>query len=100
MAKVDKDKPDSEIYTFESDSPIQVPVDDNGKYQTTGTARPFLRFAIGALAGIEMALQSLQDKGFDQFRKGDDVTFECIGSTPATQRGFSAMPQFTITVDR
>jgi len=45
-----------------------------------------------------MAVQDLKSQGFDFFRAGDYVTFECTEVQPPSQIGFSEMPLFNVSV--
>lgn len=62
-------------------------------------ARKITRFAMPPLAGFEMAVQDLKANGFDGFRLHDACIIKCVGIQKSTQRDFSDMPLFEISVD-
>lgn len=92
-------------HQFHCDEPktLEIPLNEKGRFDLdNGKMTHVDKFAVGALTGIEMALDAVMSnsngafKGF-QFR--DRVTFKCTGIAPA-ERGQNPMPEFTITIDR
>jgi hypothetical protein len=75
----------------------------NGKVVPKGTegaeARKLDQFAMGALAGYQMALDDLKAQGWKGFQLHDRVWIKCVELQPATQRGYSDMPMFEITIE-
>lgn len=87
-----------EIHQFSCVSPLEVPLAQDGKFNVNGKMTKLEKFAVGQMAGIEMAIQDLKTQGFDFFRTTDYVTFECTDIQQATQAGFSDMPLFVVSV--
>lgn len=87
-----------EIHQFSCVSPLEVPLDENGKFNPNGKPTKLEKFAVGNLSGIDMAIQDLKTQGFDFFRTSDYVTFECTEIQPALKFGNSDMPLFTVSI--
>ena len=90
-------------FLLQEPSTLDVPVDDNGKFFADGKKMLNVdKFAIGALKGFMMALQSLQESTpwFSTFQRGDLVTITCTGVQEPSQHGYSPMPEFEVKVDR
>lgn len=87
-----------EIHQFVSIGDVTVPLSDDGKFSPHGKPTKLEKFAVGQMAGIEMAIQDLKTQGFDFFRMTDYVTFECVDVQPPTQAGFSEMPLFSVSI--
>jgi hypothetical protein len=66
---------------------------------TNHAAKSITRFAMPPLAGFDMAYQDLVANGFDTFRHGDRVVIRCVGIQKSTNREFSDMPMFELSVD-
>lgn len=85
-------------------STITVPVDERGKLDLeNGKEMPIDKFAIGNLAGFDMALQVAMSKApwFKGFQMRDRVKISCIGIQKAQENsGNSDMPEFEIAVER
>ena len=87
-----------DIHHFNCVSPLSVPLSSEGKFSPDGKLTKLDKFAVGNLAGVEMAIQDCKDQGFDFFRNSDYVTFLCTEIQPSTQPGFSDMPLFRIVI--
>lgn len=79
---------------------LEVVLDSRGRISVEGKKQSITRVAIGNLTGFEMALESLKESGFTGFRFGDTVTIECTDVQEASEQGRSAMPKFTVLVER
>jgi hypothetical protein len=82
-------------------SSLVVAVDEFGicTKKGDGEQRQITQFAMPPLAGFDMAVQSLQSNGFDNFRFFDKVIIECVDIQEAKEFGYSDMPMFEISVD-
>lgn len=80
---------------------LKVKLNDRGRLDSNGTEQEIDKFSVGALTGIEMALDALRVTApwFGEFKLHDKVQFECIGIQPGVN-GNSPMPEFSITVER
>lgn len=79
---------------------IEVPLNDKGRLDyDRGKNTKVNKFAIGALTGIQMALQVAESGGFRHFQPRDIVTIECTGIQPA-DNGLSPMPEFSVEIER
>lgn len=81
---------------------IEVPVNDKGRTDyKLGKPTKVDKFAVGALTGMEMALDALRVNApwFKSFEMHDKVTFNCTGIT-AGENGNADMPEFLIEVER
>jgi hypothetical protein len=76
---------------------MEIPV-TNGKYDANGTLEKCDKFAMGALAGWEMALELLRDQGFRGFQVGDYVTILCTGIQQSSDREMSDSPNFEVWI--
>lgn len=76
-------------------------LDANLKVAKKGTDAVIDRFSLGALAGIEVALNDIKAKGFDNFRYRDRITITCTGISKGDESmGMSDSPDFKIDVER
>jgi len=94
----------SECHQFLCAKPevIEIPTNEKGRVDfKNGKATKVDKFAVGALTGIEMALDAVKVNApwFRQFELRDKVTFTCTG-VQAGQNGNSDMPEFLIEVER
>jgi hypothetical protein len=94
----------SECHQFLCMMPEVIEVPTNGKGRVDykdGKPTKVDKFAIGALTGIEMALDALRVNApwFRSFEMRDKVTFSCTGVQPG-ENGNSDMPEFLIEVER
>lgn len=55
------------------------------------------KVSIGGLKGFEMALRA---SGADRLEVDDAVIIKCTGLTPAEKKGYSAMVNFDVSIDR
>lgn len=81
---------------------LEVPVNDKGRTDfRNGKPTKVDKFAVGALTGIEMAIDALRVNApwFSKFEMRDKVTFHCTGVQPG-QNGNSDMPEFIVEVER
>jgi hypothetical protein len=76
---------------------MEIPV-TNGKYDANGIPEKCDKFAMGALAGWEMALELLRDQGFRGFQVGDYVTILCTGIQQSSDREMSDSPNFEVWI--
>ena len=84
-----------------SPSKLTVHVDENNhiiSHDAPGKDIEIDQFAIGALAGIQMAIDDLKANGFTGFKLHDRVWFKCVEIQEA-QPGQNPMPFFEITVE-
>lgn len=81
---------------------LEVEVDENGKYFPGGKRTTIDRFSVGALTGIEMALDAFRMKNawFKEFAMHDRVTFLCYEVQKSDDPKMSDMPQFEISIER
>ena len=56
-------------------------------------------FAMGALAGWEMAMDDLRANGWKGFDLHDRVWIKCTELQPASQANYSDMPMFDVMVE-
>lgn len=87
-----------EIHQFGCVSPLEVPLDEKGRFDPSGKPTKLEKFAVGNLSGIDMAIQDCKSQGFDFFRPSDYVTFECTEIQPAMQQGRADMPLFKVEI--
>jgi hypothetical protein len=81
---------------------LEVPVNEKGRTDYKhGKPTKVDKFAVGALTGIEMAMDALRVNApwFGKFQRMDKVTFTCTG-IQAGENGNSDMPEFSIDVER
>ena len=87
-----------------ADPPIlKVPIDERGKVNwENGRETDIDKFAIGALTGLEMAIDQVKEnhEWFHDFQIRDLVTIECIGTIHSDKLGYSDMVEFKIAVQR
>lgn len=84
-------------------SKLSVNVDDAGRVVPEGEegskTREIDQFAMGALAGFEMALDDMKANGWKGFQLHDKVWIKCEEEQEASQPGYSPMLMFTVTVE-
>jgi hypothetical protein len=83
-------------------SKLTVRVDDANRIVPDDEASKTIEidsFAIGALAGFEMALDDMRGQGFKQFAIHDRVWIKCVGMQEPTSPNFSPMPLFEVVVE-
>jgi hypothetical protein len=77
---------------------LVVPLGTDGKFSPNGKPTECEKFSIGALSGVNMAFDAMKNQfGWDgKFQQGEYLIIECTGVKPASQRGYSPMPEFRL----
>lgn len=83
---------------------LEVPINPKtGRFDVESPVVKIDKFAIGNLAGIQMALDvcRLKSRGwFEEFQLHDRVSIECTGIVANYDPHQNDMPEFTIVVER
>lgn len=83
-------------------SKLQVHVDDANRVVPEADAvkvSEIDQFAIGSLAGFEMACDDMKANGWKGFALHDRVWIKCVGVQEATSAGYSPMLMFEISIE-
>ena len=94
-----------QCYKFKCGIPskLTVIVDEAGRVVPEDTpeakSRDIDQFAMGALAGFEMAMDDMKANGWKGFQLHDKVWIKCTEMQDATQPGYAPMLMFEVTVE-
>ena len=83
-------------------SHIKVHVDESNRVipeDEPGKDIEIEQFAMGALAGFEMALDDMRANGWKGFAIHDRITIRCVEVQPANQPGYSEMALFEVNAE-